>query len=162
MKCKTIFFALLLCVPTLAKDPVVTPAPLPAKILEAKKIFIINGGGSEFIYDAFYSAMRSWKRYELLSSPEGADLIFNFQYLVPSEGTHVWSTTNTYSGATNVHSSPNLDPQVRLEIVDPTSKTALWTVVAHQELARREKNRVKNRIKVAQDAVTKLRQRVEN
>jgi len=156
------FALLLLCLPAVAKDPVVTPAPLPAKILEAKKVFIVNGGGSELIYDAFYSAMRSWKRYELLPSPDGADLIFNFHYLVPSQGTAVWSTTNTYGGATDVHSSPNLDPQGRLEIVDPTSKTALWTVVAHQELARREKNRVKNRIKVAQDTVAKLRQRVEN
>jgi hypothetical protein len=54
------------------------PAPIPAQILTAKKVFIANGGGDESRYDAvsysdgpdrayneFYTSMKTWGRYEL-------------------------------------------------------------------------------------------------
>jgi hypothetical protein len=35
-------------------------APLPAVIVNAKKIFLSNGGGSNLAYDAFHSDMKNW------------------------------------------------------------------------------------------------------
>jgi hypothetical protein len=36
----------------------VPPAPLPAVVTNAKKIFLSNGGGSNLAYDSFYSEMK--------------------------------------------------------------------------------------------------------
>ena len=70
-------------------------APLPAVIVNAKKIFLSNGGGSNFAYDAFYSKMKEWGKYEIVGSPEEADLIVELSYRVEDKGTRVWSSTNT-------------------------------------------------------------------
>jgi hypothetical protein len=71
------------------KSTPVPSAPVPAQILSAKKVFIANGGGDESRFESpqytggpdrlcneFYAAMKSWGRYELVSSPAQADLIF--------------------------------------------------------------------------------------
>jgi hypothetical protein len=35
-------------------------APLPSIVVNAKKVFLPNGGGSDLAYDAFYSEMKKW------------------------------------------------------------------------------------------------------
>jgi hypothetical protein len=83
----------------------VPAAPIPAVIVNAKKVFLNNGGGSDLAYDSFYAEMKKWGRYEIVGSPEEADLIVELSYFVQDRGTHVWSSTNTYTGATQVHSA---------------------------------------------------------
>ena len=73
----------------------VPPAPIPPLILAAKKVFIANGGGDESLFDMpqysggpdrlyneFYASMKSWGRYELVSSPGEADLVFEVRLTV--------------------------------------------------------------------------------
>jgi hypothetical protein len=50
-------------------------APLPAVISTANKIFFSNGGGSNLAFDAFYAAMKDWGRYQIVGSPDEADLV---------------------------------------------------------------------------------------
>src|SRR5712691_9720853 len=70
------FCALLSLDSTPAKDKKHVPvAPLPAVVVNAKKIFLSNGGGSNLAYDAFYSKMKEWGKYEIVGSPDEADLI---------------------------------------------------------------------------------------
>ncbi len=69
-----------------ANDP--PAAPIPAPIFTAKKVFISNNSGEfavpegtpEVTYDEFYAAMQNWGRYELVSSPADADLVFEISY----------------------------------------------------------------------------------
>ena len=84
-------------------------APLPSIISNAKKIFVANGGGSNLAFDAFYSAIKQWGRYELVGAPDAADLIVELAYRVDQGGTRVWSTTNTYNHTPQVHSSQIVD-----------------------------------------------------
>src|SRR5208337_1946757 len=64
------------------------PAPIPAPIFTAKKVFISNASGEfvppegtpEVTYDEFYAAIKNWGRYELVSSPADADLVFEISY----------------------------------------------------------------------------------
>src|SRR5580704_9297862 len=100
------------------KEKDVTVAPLPAVIVNAKKIFLSNGGGSNLAYDAFYSKMKEWGKYEIVGSPEEADLIVELSYRVEDKGTRVWSSTNTYNNTTQVHSAQITDPQLILAIYD--------------------------------------------
>jgi hypothetical protein len=135
-------------------------APLPAVIVHAKRIFLSNAGGSNLAYDAFYSKMKDWGKYEIVGSPEEADLIVELAYRVEDKGTRVWSSTNTYNNTTQVHSKQIVDPQLILTIYDAKTKNSLWSETDHRRLAKREKNREKETINSAQRLVDDLKTRV--
>lgn len=99
-----------------AKRKDVPKAPLPAKIVAAKKVFLANGGGNDLAYDALYGAVKEWPRFEIVDSPSSADIIIEIRYVTEDHGTRVWSTTNASTGATNVHSRQIVDPQLVLTI----------------------------------------------
>lgn len=153
-----------LCQPTFAapaknrKD--IPPAPLPAIIVNAQKVFLTNGGGSDLAYDAFYSQMKQWGKYQIVGAPDDADLIVELAYRVEHGGTRVWSSTNTYDNTTQVHSAQIVDPQLVLTIYDAKSKNSLWSTVDHRRLARRQKNREKETINSAERLVEELKTRV--
>jgi hypothetical protein len=134
-------------------------APLPGAIVNAKKWFLSNRGGSNLAYDAFYSAMKTWGKYQIAGSPDDADLIVELAYRVVDRGTRVWSSTNSYNGATDVHSRAITDPQLVLTIYDAKTKNSLWSTIDHRRLARREKNREKETINSAERLVDELKTR---
>ena len=138
----------------------VPPAPLPAVVVNAKKIVLTNGGGSNLAYDTLYSEMKQWGKYEIVGSPEEADLIVDLSYRVEDKGTRVWSSINTYNNTTQVHSNQITDPQLILAIYDAKTKNSLWSENDHRRLARREKNREKETVISAQRLVDDLKTRV--
>jgi hypothetical protein len=138
----------------------VPPAPLPAVIVNAQKVFLTNGGGSALAYDAFYSEMKGWGKYQIVGSPDEADLIIELAYRVEHGGTYVWSSTNSYDGSTQVHSAQIVDPQLVLTIYDAKSKTSLWSTIDHRRRARRQKNREKETVNSAERMVEDLKSRV--
>jgi len=158
---KNTFFVLLLLVGAAfgkhRKD--IPEAPLPSAISNAKRIFLTNGGGSNLAFDTFYSSMKQWGKYEIVGSPDNADLIVELSYYVENDGTRVWSATNSYTGTTQVFSRQLFDPQLTMKIYDAKSKNALWSAIDHRQLARREKNREKETIKSAERLVDQLKTR---
>jgi hypothetical protein len=137
----------------------IPPAPLPSVVVNAKKVFLTNGGGSDLAYDTFYSEMKKWGKYDVVGSPDDADLIVEISYHVEHNGTRVWSSNNTYNGTTQVHSAQIVDPQLVLTIYDAKTKNSLWETIDHRRLARREKNREKETINSAERLVEELRTR---
>jgi|SRR5580658_6998828 hypothetical protein len=137
----------------------IPPAPLPSAVINAKKVFLTNGGGSDLAYDTFYSEMKKWGKYDVVGSPDDADLIVEISYHVEHNGTRVWSSNNTYNGTTQVHSAQIVDPQLVLTIYDAKTKNSLWETIDHRRLARREKNREKETINSAERLVEELRSR---
>lgn len=135
-------------------------APPPAKVLAAKQVFLVNGGGNDLAYDALYSAVKDWGRFEIVDTSAAADIIIEIRYVTEDKGVHVWSTTNSSNGETNVHSRQIVDPQLVLNIFDPASKEALWSTVEHRRLARLSKNRDKETINAAQKLVDNLKARM--
>jgi hypothetical protein len=135
-------------------------APLPAVIVNAQKVFLTNGGGSDLAYDTFYAEMKTWSKYQIVGSPDEADLIIELAYRVEHGGTRVWSSNNSYDGMTQVHSRQIVDPQLVLTIYDAKSKNSLWSTIDHRRLARREKNREKETINSAERLVDELKARV--
>jgi hypothetical protein len=134
-----------------AQTPVpTTPAPLPVPIITAKKIFIANAGGegdpygelgyrggSGRTYNEFYSAMKSWGHYELMSDPANADLVFEIGFTIRA----------LQSAPGSPLSDPelrSLHPRFRLVIRDGKTHFLLWTLTEHVELARLQGNRDKN------------------
>jgi hypothetical protein len=100
------------------------PAPVPVQIVAGKKVFISNASGetnlrpgtADLNYRQFYASMKSWGRYELVSTPADADLIFEIRYEVISGAVHVDAGTGG-SGEF---------PQIRLTILDPKTHVILW------------------------------------
>jgi hypothetical protein len=149
----------------------ITPAPLPKQILNGKKIFILNkggsdpalkeGGGAELVYDVVYSELKAWSRYEIVDSAKGADLVFELSYGAENARTRVWTSTNTYSGTSQVHSGTVSDATIRLTIVDPGTQDVLWATSEVRDRARREKNREKNLINTAKKVIENFKHRIE-
>ena len=145
---------------TKAKDKKNVPlAPLPAVVVNAKKIYLSNGGGSSMAYDVFYIVMKEWGKYEIVGSPEGADLIVELAYRVERDGSRVGSSTDT-TNTTHINSAEKVDPQVVLTIYDAKSKTLLWSESERPRSARRKKNRDKETVNSTQRLVAELKRRV--
>jgi hypothetical protein len=161
MRKMTFVLGFLLLIPALQaktrKD--IPPAPLPEVIVTAHKVFLSNGGGSDLAYDAFYSEMKNWGKYQIVGSPDDAELIVELSYRVEDMGTRVWSSVNTYDNTTQVHSRQLIDPKLILTIYDAKTKNSLWSTVDHRRLARMEKNREKEMINSAERLVAELRSR---
>ena len=108
-------------------------APVPARIIRAKKVFISNAGeqrnpdgdlyfsgGPDRAYNQFYAAMKDWGRYELVSDPADADLVLEIH------------TADIRMGSYN---------ELRLLLLDPRTHVTLWTFSQHAESAGRQKTR---------------------
>jgi len=152
---ESLAIAVLLAISLWAQQPQETPAaPVPAQIGRAKKVFISNAGeeaifrlpkdaiysgGPNRAYNEFYAAMKSWGRFELVSAPTDADLVFEIGF------------SDQYQG-------PMLVSQFKLVAVDPKTHVALWTIYKYVEPAGMAKNREKN----YELAITALMEDVKN
>jgi hypothetical protein len=94
-----------------SSDP--PPAPIPIQILSCKKAFISNGestgepafGVRDLSYNQFYASMKSWGKYELVSAPADADLVFEIHF----------------------------GPPLVLAILDPKTHIVLWSLIERVE-----------------------------
>jgi hypothetical protein len=114
----------LILIPTAnAQQPApAAPAPVPPQIFSAHSVFVSNGGGSNYFdiftggpdraYNTFYADLEKANRYQLVSSPAQADLIFAIRGTAPAVG-----------DVDNM----GYNPQLILSILDPQSKVVLWT-----------------------------------
>jgi hypothetical protein len=123
-------------------------APVPAQIVTAKKIFVgyeggesqIAGykGGPDRAYNQFYSALKNWGHYELVSTPAEAELVFELSFSYPLVAPSV------VGGGQIVPGSSINDRHFRLTILDVKTHTVLWTLIEHVDYARLQGNRDKN------------------
>jgi len=125
---------------------------LPAVIVNAKKVFLSNGGSSYLAYDAFCTEMKEWSKYKIVGSPEESDLIVELSYRV-EDSARVWNSTNTYYITTQIYSKQIVDPRLILTIFSAKMKNFLWSETDHRGLAKREKNQEKETVNSAQRLV---------
>jgi hypothetical protein len=118
------------------------PGPVPAQIVAAQKVFISNAGGASLEtvidetvfnggpdrpYNEFYAAMKSWGRYDLVSSPADADLVLEISWVLSDTGLRL----------------PVLG-QLRLVVIDPKTHVTLWNFTEYVRGAILLGNRDKN------------------
>jgi hypothetical protein len=121
---------------------VTAAAPVPAQIGAARRVFIANNGEDlaaqaafkragepEQAYNHFYAAMQSWRRYELVSTPADADLVFEIRFSAPMY----------YDG-----NLATFEPQFGLKILDTKTHFLLWSLTAPVEGAFRKATWDKN------------------
>jgi hypothetical protein len=157
---KAVAFCMGLAIPLLtwsslaiAETKQIPPAPKPAQLLAAKKVFIGNGGGDDTFYDGpqfsagpdrayneFYAAVKALGRYDLLNAPADADLLIEIRFTIPTG--LVPPGEKGVSGS--IFGPAPYDPQLRLEIRDPRSNALLWAFSEHIQWAILQSNRDKN------------------
>src|SRR5580698_996915 len=136
-----------------AKGP--APAPVPAQISAAQKVFISNAGGESLEtvidetvfnggpdrpYNQFYAAMKSWGRCELVSSPADADLVLEISWVLTDTGLRL----------------PVLG-QLRLVVIDPKTRITLWNLTEYVRGALLLGNRDKNFDEAMNTVVARLK-----
>jgi hypothetical protein len=140
-----------------AQGKKVEAAPIPTQITIGKRAFIANGGGDvrwnddplfsrgvDRSYNQFYAGMKGAGRYELVSAPADADLIFEIELLVP--------TAEPQAASRLELTAVPFDPQFRLTIRDPKTNVLLWGFTEHVQWAILRGNRDKN----FDDAMTRV------
>jgi hypothetical protein len=125
------------------------PAPLPAQIHAARKVFVSNAGdetlgdysgGPDRAHNQFYAALKGWGRYELVATPGDAELIFEITFTSRFLGENV-----SGGGKDMPVSNRNYrDSQLRLKIVDLKTNVLLWTFIEHVENALLQGHRDEN------------------
>ena len=118
------------------------PAPVPAPIASAKRVFISNsgaectplaqtwfGGGPDRAYNEFYSGITEWGRQKIVGDPGQADLVMEIHFHCP-----MYVEENIVK----------IDPQFRVNLIDPHTHIQLWGVVEHFNCARLQENRDKD------------------
>lgn len=154
----------------LAEDrKAVQPAPLPAKVVNSKTAFVIKGvgttahtveGGYDLAFDAFCSEMKSWGRYQLLASPEAADLLMEVSYAVTEGGTSEYAVFDPNTQLTTMHSVPYFVGKLTLVVSDNSTKEVLWSTSVAPALAVLKRNQEKDMRMAGQELARNLQQRV--
>ena len=150
---------MLLCVPLVqAQDSLTRPvsAPVPAPIVSAKRVFVANGGtdamsltafkkdgDSNAPYNWFYSALKSWGRYELVSTPSEADLVMEVRFDAPLKD----------CGKITLYT-----PQLTINIIDAKTHFLLWSVTEETQGAVRKSTWEKNFNETVATVINDLKQ----
>ncbi|HWZ42019.1 MAG TPA: hypothetical protein VNW97_01010 [Candidatus Saccharimonadales bacterium] len=142
-------FALFACVlPAVSAQPSqaqqaksADPAPIPTQIATAKKVFIANAGGEcspfgdteftggpDLAYNEFFSAVKKWGHFTLLTTPADADLVMEIHFTCP-----VYLDEN----------KQQVDAQLRLVFLDSKTRILLWAITEHSQSAILQGNRDK-------------------
>ena len=137
---------LLFIVPASAQELPLATAPVPPALFTAKKIFISNAGADSGLfphpfsgnpgraYNQFYATVESWGRYECVTDPSDADLVFELRLTAPYGPTNA----NKQKGA----SDPL--PMLRLVIFDRKTHYVLWALTESIEQANLQKTHDRN------------------
>jgi len=126
---------LLLTTPPLAhtQTPIITPAPLPATLTTAHKLFLGNAGDQENAdclraYTQAFHDLQALNRFTLVDNPAQADLILEMHYEI----------------ALGQSFGQNAPRQFRLVLIDPHTRVILWSLTERTNYAVRQSNRDKN------------------
>jgi hypothetical protein len=134
----------ILATPALPAQQPKDAAPILAQITAAKKVFISNAGQDDLggfgaepdrTYNQFYSAVKSWGQYQLVTTPGDADLVFEISFGVQAVGANVVKGDTVGTGYA---------PSFRLLIVDPKAHFTLWAFTQHINWAKLSSNRDKD------------------
>ncbi len=121
-------------------------APVPQPLLTGKKVFISNAGADSGLfphpfsgdpdrpYNQFYADIQAWGRYELVSDPADADLVFELQLSAP----------NGPANANKIKGASDPLPMFRLVVLDRKTHYVLWALTESVDIAYMQKTHDRN------------------
>jgi hypothetical protein len=119
-------------------------APVPRQVLNARTVFIGNGGsesygadsyyhltkfdgGPDRAYNSFYAAVKEWGHYDLVGTTDVADLLLVIRFTNP-----VVDRSNLIASGDQPHDWV-YDPQLNVSMNDPRTGLPLWAITEHIE-----------------------------
>jgi len=147
----------------------IAPAPLPSEIVQAKKVYLLNGqttsqglteNGNNLAFDALYSQMKEWGKFELVGSPKNADIVIELQYRPYSSGSSSFTIYNTYTHTSQTISGTGGGADFAIVIYDANSKEQLSTFTDSCGFARLVSNQRKEVVLSVGRLVEQLKQRI--
>ncbi len=124
--------------PTATQTPPPSQAPVPTQIAAAHTIFLVNNGAdtnfplsADDTYNQVYAALQAWGHFQLVTSPDQADLVFQLRGIAPVTGVE-----GSRAGVYAINS-----PAFQLAIKDPRSNVTLWTINSPVQVAGRKSAR---------------------
>lgn len=117
-----------------AKKEKVQHAPLPAKVLAARTVFIQNDSNQPGIADKAYTQLKQWGRYQVVDSRDRADLVLLFT-LAYSHTQHSDSDyVSLYNSRTGGYTSGVVPSgtvtitwtYTQMRLVDPSTSEVMW------------------------------------
>ncbi len=124
-------------VPAPTQTPQAAPpsqSSVPSQIAAAHTIFLVNNGAdahfplsADDAYNQIYQALQAWGHFQLVPSPDQADLVFQLRDIAP-----ITDVGGDRSGVYAINS-----PAFRLAIKDPKTNVTLWTVTSPVPIAGR-------------------------
>jgi hypothetical protein len=134
-----------------APPPPPPPAPISSEIFNAKKVFVADlgadpvatvnlPGGARGPYNTFYASLQNWGHYELTTTPQTADLIFEISTTQREE------TFGMGGGPRSpTHDYVKYPAIITLRVRDTLTGSNLWTTkVQFSDTANRWKTELKN------------------
>ncbi len=146
------------------KNPRVTPT---SRLAAAKTVYMKDGGGSSIPFNVISNSMEGWGRFEMVNSPEKADLILEVTTSSTGEGgVSVSSTTDSGYGTPGAGSKSTTSKElstgpIRLAAIDGKSKSVLWSAIEDPKYAMRKKQQEDNLVRAAEKLFSKFHDRVE-
>jgi hypothetical protein len=169
--------ALLCCIPVAFGQ---NPAP-PAKrheqepkrpvtprdrITAAKTALVRNAVGSDIPFNVISSAMESWGRFQLVNSPEKADIIIEVS--APGTGSGMSMSSSLTRTGPNGHPEQSTtatreitNAPVRIIVYDARSHVALWSASEQPKHAMKQKSKEDNLVQASERLFDKFRDSVE-
>jgi hypothetical protein len=128
-----VIFALAL-IPAFAKTKApVQHAPLPIRVLTAKKLFIENESGEAATADVTYSLLKEWGKYQIVTDRQEAELILTLNTAVEQENGSETGNASSYNYKTGGWTSgtvtvPSTDTwrYTQMKLVDPLTGAIAW------------------------------------
>lgn len=115
-------------------------APVPPQIAAAHNVFLVNNGADANFpvpvgeaYNDVYTALQAWGHFQLVTTPDQADLVFQLSAIAP--------ITGVGGDANDVYTITG--PAFRLAIKDPKTNVTLWTITSPVDLAGRSAARAR-------------------
>jgi hypothetical protein len=117
-----------------AKKEKLEHAPLPAKVLAAKTVYIQNDSNQPEIADKAYTQLKHWGRYQIVDSKDKADLVLLFT-LAYSHTQHEDSDyVSLYNSKTGGYTSGVVPSgtvtitwtYTQMRVVDPSTSEVMW------------------------------------
>lgn len=145
----------------------VAPALSPtARLAAAKTAYLKNAGGSEIPFNVISESLEGWGRFQIVGTPEKADIIIEVTAPETGNGIAISSGTSAdpRSGlpAETTTSSRELQvARITLIVYDSRSKMALWSASEQPKGGLRHRSRQDKVVEASQKLVSKFRERIE-
>ena len=149
-----------------AAKPPMTPI---ARLQAAKTAYVKNLDGSSIGVDTITSTLEGWGRYQLVDSPDKADLLIEVTSPDEESGVSVSSSTSGTSRTTgryeqSTKSSREISPGggvMRMTVRDAKTRLTLWGASEQVKGGMKRNTRENNLVESAQKLVAKFHERVE-